>query len=79
MIIIQKHQEVYGNIIEMNQLWLMLVLSLIFFFAADNSALLKIKQKITGKTAANGRKDVKIIVPLKYLNNFWKTLKMPLN
>ena len=39
----------------------------------------KYKIKITGKTPATGNtKDVEIIVPLKYLNNFWRTLKMPL-
>ena len=39
----------------------------------------KSKTKITGKTAADGNtKDVQIIVPLKYLNNFWRTLEMPL-
>ena len=32
-----------------------------------------------GKTPAAGNtKDVEIIVPLKYLNNFWRTLEMPL-
>ena len=39
----------------------------------------KSKIKITGETAADGNtKDVQIIVPLKYLNNFWRTLEMPL-
>ena len=39
----------------------------------------KITGKITGKTpAANNTKDVEMIVPLKYLNNFWRTLKLPL-
>ena len=39
----------------------------------------KSKIKITGKTAAAGNtKDVEIIVPLKYLSNFWKTFEMPL-
>ena len=32
-----------------------------------------------GKTpAASNTKDVEIIVPLKYLDNFWRTLEMPL-
>ena len=32
-----------------------------------------------GKTPEAGNaKDVEIIVPLKYLSNFWKTLEMPL-
>ena len=39
----------------------------------------KSKVKITGKTPNNGNtKDVEIIVPLKYLSNFWRTLEMPL-
>ena len=39
----------------------------------------KSKIKITGKTLAAGNtKDVEIIVPLKYLSNFWRTLEMPL-
>ena len=38
----------------------------------------KSKIKITGKTPAAGNtKDVEIIVPLKYLSNFWRTLEMP--
>ena len=39
----------------------------------------KSKIKITGKTPPTGNtKDVEIIVPLKYLNVFWRTLEMPL-
>ena len=36
------------------------------------------KVKITGRTGNGGTKDVEIIVPLKYLSNFWRTLEMPL-
>ena len=36
------------------------------------------KQKITCQTRNDGTKDVKIILPLEYLSNFWRTLKMPL-
>ena len=37
------------------------------------------KIKITEKTPADGNtKDVEIIVPLKYLSKFWRTLEMPL-
>ena len=36
------------------------------------------KIKITGRTGNDGTKDVEIIVPLKYLSNFWRTLEMPL-
>ena len=36
------------------------------------------KYKITGKTpAAGNEKDVEIMVPLKYLSNFWRTLEIP--
>ena len=44
-----------------------------------DSELFKSKIKITGNTSADGNtEDVEIIVPLKYLSNFWKTLEMPL-
>ena len=44
-----------------------------------DSESFKSKIKITGKTPNSGNtKDVEIIVPLKYLNNFWRTLEMPL-
>ena len=34
---------------------------------------------MTGNNLSDGNtKDVKIIVPLKYLSNFWRTLEMPL-
>ena len=38
----------------------------------------KFKAKITGQTGNDGTKDVEIIVPLKYLSNFWRALEMPL-
>ena len=39
----------------------------------------KFKIKITGKTPANdNEKDVEIMVPLKYLSKFWRTLEIPL-
>ena len=37
------------------------------------------KTSITGKLEnSNRRKDVEIVVPLKYLSNFWRTLDIPL-
>ena len=43
-----------------------------------NSESFKFKVKITGNTPNDGNtKDVEIIVPLKYLSNFWRTLEMP--
>ena len=44
-----------------------------------NSEPFKYKAKITGSTPAGGNaKDVKVIVPLKYLSSFWRTLEMSL-
>ena len=44
-----------------------------------DSESFKSKVKITGSTPNNGNtKDVEIIVPLKHLSNFWRTLEMPL-
>ena len=46
-------------------------------FADSESS--KSKVRITGNTTADGNtKDVEIIVPLKYLSNFWRTLEIPL-
>ena len=36
------------------------------------------KVKFTGQTGNNGRKNAEIMVPLKYLSNFGRTLEMPL-
>ena len=45
---------------------------------ADSESF-KSEIKITGKTPDDGNtKDVEIIVPLKYLSKFWRTLEMPL-
>ena len=50
----------------------------IVFDANNLTDLFKFKAKITGETGNDGTKDVEIIVPLKYLSNFWRTLEMPL-
>ena len=44
----------------------------------NNSTSFKFQQKITGKTENGGTKDTEIMVPLKYLSNFWRTLEMAL-
>ena len=45
-----------------------------------NSESFKSKMKITRNTPSNcNTKDVEIMVPLKYLSNFWRTLAMLLN
>ena len=33
---------------------------------------------MAGQTGDDGTKNVEIMVPLKYLSNFWSTLEMPL-
>ena len=44
-----------------------------------DSKSFKSKVEITGSTPADGNtKKAEIIVPLKYLSNFWRTLEMPL-
>ena len=44
-----------------------------------DSESFKSKVKITGNTPNNGNaKYIEIIVPLKYLSNFWRTLEMSL-
>ena len=51
----------------------------IIVFDADNTTdSFKFKAKITGETNDDGIKDVEIMVPLKYLSNFWRTLEIPL-
>ena len=44
----------------------------------NNSISFKFKQEITGQTGNGGTKGVEIMVPLKYLSNFWGALEMPL-
>ena len=48
------------------------------FTLANTTDSFNLKAKITGKTEDGGTKDVEIMVPLKYLSNFWRTLEMPL-
>ena len=48
------------------------------FHAVNNNALFKFKQEITGETGNVGTKNAEIMIPLKYLSNFWRTLEMPL-
>ena len=53
---------------------------MLFIFPADNnnSILFKFKQQVTVQTGNSGIKDVEIMVPLKYLSNFWRKIKMSL-
>ena len=51
----------------------------IIVFGANNTTdSFKFKAKIIGQTGNDGTKDAEILVPLKYLSNFWRTLGMPL-
>ena len=44
-----------------------------------DSESFKSKIRTTGNTPADSNtKDVEVVVPLKYLSNFWETLEMPL-
>ena len=49
-------------------------------FPANNnkSTSFKFKQQITVQTGNGSTKDVEIMVPLKYLSNFWRRLEVPL-
>ena len=44
----------------------------------NNSNSFRFKQQITEQTRNGGTKSLEIMVPLKYQNNFWRTLEMPL-
>ena len=56
----------------------MLALLLIISAADNNSASIKFRQEIRDKTGNNGTKYVEIMIPLKYLSIFWRTLETPL-
>ena len=49
-------------------------------YSIKNSKSFDYKTSITGKLEGNNveKDDVEIVVPLKYLRNFWKILNMPL-
>ena len=48
------------------------------FNSNHDSKLFKLRQKIIGQTYDNGRKNVEIIVQLKYLSKFWRILEVSL-
>ena len=49
-------------------------------YSIKNSKSFNYKTSITGKLEGNNleKENVEIVVPLKYLSNFWRTLDMPL-
>ena len=50
------------------------------FNGANATDSFNFKEKVTGQTGDNGRiNDVEIMVPLKYLSNFWIVFEIPLN
>ena len=51
---------------------------IIDFTVDNNSASFKFKQQPTGKAGNGDTRDAEIVVLLKCLNNFWRTLEMPL-
>ena len=51
---------------------------IIIFAEGNTTDSFNFKVKITGRTGNGGTKDAEIMVPLKYLSNFWRTLEMPL-
>ena len=52
--------------------------NIVDFPAINNSIPFKFKEKVAGGTGKTGRKDTEIMVPLKYLTNFWRRLEIPL-
>ena len=52
--------------------------NIVDFDGANATDSFNFKTKITGQTNNNGIINVEIMVPLKYLSNFWRTLEMPL-
>ena len=48
------------------------------FTGGNTTDSFNFKAKMTGQTRDDGTKDVEIIVPLKYLSNFWRTSEIPL-
>ena len=78
MIIIQKPlQVIYVDIIEFIYVDINYV-DIIEFNGANATDSFTVKAKVTGQTGDNGTKKVEIMVPLKYLSNYWRTLEMPL-
>ena len=52
--------------------------NIVDFDGANATDSFNFKAKIIGKTNDGGRLNVEIMVPLKYISNFWRILEMPL-
>ena len=58
---------------------MLIIEDIVDFNGANSTDSLNFISKVTGQTDNNGRIDnVEIMVPLKCLSNFWRTLQMPL-
>ena len=77
-IIIQIHQEVYDSLKEMKFLIIILSWLLIILNHSKYKAALLGKTKDAFNNTNSFLKDAKIVVPLKFLSNFWRSLEMPL-
>ena len=75
-IIIEIHQEVYHSLKEMKFLLIMLIWLLIILNHLNTQQLLQ-KKPANVKDGNSLVKDTKMVAPLKYLNNFWRSLEMP--
>ena len=73
LLLIQKHLEVYGDEPSCTD-----TSATASIHAANNIAAFTFKQKIADKADDGGTKDVEILVILKYLSNFWRTLEIPI-
>ena len=51
---------------------------IVIFAEGNTTDSFNFKVKSTGRTEDDGTKIVEIMVPLKHLSNFWRTLEMPL-
>ena len=52
--------------------------NIVDFNGANATDSFNFKNKIIGETNNNGINNIEIMVPLKYLSSFWRTLEMPL-
>ena len=60
----------------MNQLKIIMAILSISLLIIIIVPRLNLKQKVAGRIGNNGTKDVKMMVPLKYLSSFWRTPEM---
>ena len=76
MIIIQKHLEVLWqyckDVPAVNND------EIVNFVVNNLTDSFNLKVKMTDQTGDDETKDIEVMVPLKYLSDFWRTLEMPL-